>query len=384
MKKNKLFNFSYALFIVLIFSQYSCNKHTTNSAENNHKTIHVGVFNGNGASTVCVIETIESLKTDPDINPFPVSAFEIMDGALESMDVLVFPGGSGSKEYNNLGIEAGILVKEFARKKDKGLVGICAGGYLMATSPGYPSLEILPAKTIREHYNRGRGLISFYVDENLLKVFPEFSGMDSAFIQYYDGPIYEITDSSAISILGQIKSDIATHYGDPTGVTPGRPAFATMNYGDGKVFVSVGHPEATQGMRWIVPRMVRWVSNKPLISYEGSIVQPKIYSNQILYYPEMIKYEKENFWKLFDTNDTIVIGALNNLQAIYSRPSIRWALGLLRHNSPEIRIAAANYLLKAEYTYAIPDIKAAINNEDNPSTKNDLNSILIKLENIIQ
>jgi glutamine amidotransferase PdxT len=384
MKKNKLFNFSYVFFIALIFSQYSCNEHDAYIAEHANKIIHAGVFTGNGASSVCVIETIEALKIDPGIKPYPVTAYEIMDGILDELDVLIFPGGSGSKEYNNLGMEAGKLVKEFAKQKDKGLVGICAGGYLLATSPGYPSLEVLPAKTIREHYDRGRGLISFFIDENILEVFPEFSGMDSAFVQFYDGPIYEISDSSRMNVLGQIKSDIATHSDDPLGVTPGKPAFATMNYGNGKAFISVGHPESTQGMRWMVPRMVRWVANEALISYDSAIVKPYIYSSQILYYPDLIRYEKQNFWKLFDDNDSTVIKALEDLHVIYSRPSIRWAIGLLRHQSPKVRMAASNYLLEAEYTYSIPDMESAYKKENDPEAKECLKKNLNRLENIIR
>jgi hypothetical protein len=185
-----------------------------------------------------------------------------------------------------------------------------------------------------------------------------------------------------MDILGKITTDIATHENDPKGLTPGKPAFLTTNYRKAKVFVSVGHPESTPGMRWIVPRMARWVSGQELVSYNKSVVRPEINKKEILYFPEQKSFEKENFWNLFNEKDSEIIKAIDNLNSIRSRPSIRWSIGLLRHESPEVRLAAANYLLSTEYTYAIPDVTTAIRNEQDAGTKDKLNEILKKLRAI--
>ncbi|OYT12520.1 MAG: biofilm PGA synthesis protein PgaB [Bacteroidetes bacterium 4572_114] len=309
---------------------FGCNhapeKVSTKSTTNK---IQVGVFSGSGASTICIMETLEALKLDSGICGRRVSPIDIQLGVLDSMDVLIFPGGSGSKEYNGLGQTSASIVQQFAKKQGKGVVGICAGGFLFATTEGYPSLEIIRAKTIRDHYNRGRGLISIGLSNDGKKIFPELAEFDTLFVQYYDGPIYEILDSAKINVTAQINSDIATHKNDPKGVTPDKPAFLTTNYGQGKVFVSVGHPESTPGMRWMVPRMARWTVDKPLISYGKSVVRPEINTHEILYYPDVIKFEKENFWNLFGDNNSEIIDAIDNLNSIRSRPSIRWTIGLL-------------------------------------------------------
>jgi len=371
----------YFIFFALVVSMSSC----VNSVEKEDGSIklQVGVFNGNGASTVCVFETIEALKIDSGIHPKEISAAQIMAGDLDGLDVLVFPGGSGSKEFNNLGLQAAEKVKEFAKQKNKGIVGICAGGYLLAATPDYASLQLLPVQSIREYYNRGRGLISFSTNEIGNEIFPELATMNQAYVQYYDGPMYENIDSSKFTILATINTDIATHEGYPKGVSIGKPAFGMMNYGQGRIIMTTGHPESTSGMRWMVPRMARWAANSELIGYTKEVVRPEKYASELLFYPEMIKREKELFWKLSLDNEDEIIASLNELQALNSRPSIRWSIGLLRHISPNVRIAAGKYLMETEYTYAIPDIEQAYTTEIDAEAKEELGEVLQILQSII-
>jgi glutamine amidotransferase-like uncharacterized protein len=380
-------SFKYIVLLSVIISSlffFGCNQaHEGDNNDLKPNKIRVGVYSGSGASAVCILETLEALKVDSGICGKRISPVDIQSGILDSMDVLIFPGGSGSKEFNSLGQKSAALVQQFAKKQGKGIVGICAGGYLFATTEGYPILEIIRAKTIRDHYNRGRGLISFKLSDDSKEIFPELSGYDSLFVQYYDGPIYEILDSSKINVRAAILSDIATHKGDPKDVTPGKPAFLTSKYGEGKVFVSVGHPESTPGMRWMVPRMARWVVDEPLIEYSKSVVRPGINTREILYFPDIIESEKENFWNLFGDNSSEIVAAIENLNSIRSRPSIRWSIGLLRHQSPEVRVAAANYLLETEYTYSIPDMEFAVKAEKDQAAKKELGQILEKLKAIV-
>lgn len=362
-------------FLVVLFS--SC---STNSSVSEKKLICVGVFNGDGASPVCVLETMEALKIDNGIDPVEVSGADILNGKLDDLDALIFPGGSGSKEYNNLGQEGARLVKDFVMNRGKGLVGICAGGFLFSTTPGYPSLEILGIPDIRDHYDRGRGLLAFHLNHAGKKIFPELADIDSLYLQYYDGPIFDVNRPGEVNIVGKIYSDIDPHPGYPHNVTPGKPALLTKNFGKGKVFVSVGHPEATAGMRWMVPRMVRWVTGEKPVQYKKELIRPQLNDHDLFYTPEKILFEKENFWNLFSENDSVVIHSLENLYSIRSRPSIRWAIGLLRHQSAGVRLAAANYLLETEYTWAIPDLEAAVKNENDPETKAKLQQIAGKLK----
>jgi hypothetical protein len=56
---------------------------------------------------------------------------------------------------------------------------------------------------------------------------------------------------------------------------------------------------------------------------------------------------------------------------------------LLRSDKPEIRLAAANYLLETEYTFAIPDLECAVGVEKDQDVKNELEQILNKLKAIV-
>ena len=346
--------------------------------------IRVGVFNGEGASVVCVIETMETLKIDENISPVEISPINIMEGKLNELDALIFPGGSGSKEFNSLGQQAAELVRKFVHNDGKGIIGICAGGFLLSTTPEYPSLKIFPEPDIRDgYYDRGRGLIAFHLNEQGKKIFPELKTPDTLYVQYYDGPIFKFPKSSSSNFLGNFYSDVANHPGYPHGTTPGKLVFATSEYGKGKVFISTGHPESTPGMRWMVPRMARWVTGNELVSYPKKLVRPEINKKEILYTDDLVKFEKENFWNLFHEDDSLVINSLKNLYTIRSRPSIRWSIGLLRHQSWDVRLHAAEYLLETEYTNAIPDMEAAVQHEENQEHRETLRKILLSLKEIV-
>lgn len=372
------------IYFILVFTVavfFSCE--SVSGQNNISNKINVGVFNGNGASTVCVFETIEALKMDSGILVIEVSAAEIMMDKLNDLDVIVFPGGSGSKEFNNLGLQAAEKVQKFARKEGNGVVGICAGGYLLASTPNYASLKMLPVHSIRDYYNRGRGLISFKNTPEGDKIFPELIGMEEAFVQYYDGPMYENIDSSNFTVLATVNSDIATKEGYPKGVSVNKPAFGISNYGEGRVIMTTGHPEATSGMRWIVPRMARWAATKDLISYNPDLVRPEKYDHELLYYPEINKLEKEYFWGLSSDNEDEIVDAIDNLHSIYSRSSIRWSIGLLRHSSPKVRKKAVEYLVETEYTHAIVDVEVAFKLEQDEEVKMVMENAFKKLKSFI-
>jgi len=369
------------LSVILAFSSCSDTPSKSNVKENK---IQVGVFDGNGASPVCVLETLEALKLDSGIYPRTISAIDIMNGQLDNTDVLIFPGGSGSQQLNNLGELGADKVRAFAKQKGNGIVGICAGGYILSSTPNYPNLGIIPLTHIRYHYNRGRGLISFSQNEEGNKAFPENKDFKNVYFQYYDGPFYNITDTTSVKILATVNTDIATKKDDPSGVTQGKPALLSYEYGDGKVLVSIGHPEATHGMRWMVPRMARLSINKELISYNPEIVRPDAYQKELLFLPKLIKLEKELFWQLSDADPKAIISAIDQLQELHSRPSIRWTIGLLRHQNVDVRLRAAEYLLFTEYTYALPDLKQAIKNEGNQEAKNKLEGFYSKLKSYIE
>jgi len=74
MKKMK-----FLYFLTFVIFLFACNPHVD---DNMKEKIRVGVFNGEGASAVCVIETMEALKIDKEICPVTVSGKDIMGGTF--------------------------------------------------------------------------------------------------------------------------------------------------------------------------------------------------------------------------------------------------------------------------------------------------------------
>lgn len=335
--------------------------------------IKVAVFNGNGASAICVIETYEALKIDTGISPALISAAEIANDKLNDFNVVIFPGGSGSKELNNLGNRAAAKVVDFVNNGN-GAVGICAGGFLFSTTKDYPSLRLVSAtEWDRSHYDKGRALVEFELTAEGEKLFPELTDKD-VFLQYYDGPVFMPADSGRSGIkqymeYATYRSDIHIHPSYPDRITPGKTFLLGEDIGGGRAIVVAGHPEATPGMRWMVPRMVRWASKSKAISYQKKWVRPDLNHNEIFYTSNLVRREKELFWQLLSDNTELKLAAMMELYDMRSRPAVRWNMGLLRDNDPLVRAQAASLLRETEYSSALPDLKVALHNETDSDTR---------------
>ena len=366
--------FNYIVLIVL-FSLFSCqNKEGKEEVKQDNNVVsklNVAVFNGNGAGAISVIETLEALRIDKDINAQPLSAVEIQKGNLNNFDVLIIPGGSGSKQLLNLGESGQKLVRDFVEIQGKGIIGICAGAYMLSSTPGYPNLKLASSIHIdRAHYNRGRGLIEFNLNKKGLDIFPELNG-HKLFVQYYDGPVLVQSDSvkGKYNELGKFVSDIHPDNFAPKGITPGKTFLLNQNRGKGKVFLIAGHPESTPGMRWMVPRMARLVAGAKMVKYDQKWVRPEINDIEIIFDKDLRKKEKENFWLLFSDRPEDQMEAMKVLHTYRSRPAVRWNIGLLRSVHPETRALAAQLLMETEYSDAIEDLEQALKIEKDQKTK---------------
>ena len=169
--------------------------------------------------------------------------------------------------------------------------------------------------------------------------------------------------------MGKYITDIHPDGFAPEGITPGKTFILKQNTGKGKVFLIAGHPESTPGMRWMIPRMARWVTGSELVSYNKKWVRPQINNKPIIFDKDLRKEEKDNYWLLFSENSQEQIMAINKLHALRSRPAVRWNIGLLRSNHPETRRLAAKTLKETEYSFAIPDLEMALKFVNDSLTK---------------
>jgi len=346
--------------------------------------IRAAVYTGDGASAACVTETYEALRIDGDITPSLIGPTGIFTGGLDDIDVLVFPGGSGSRQMNSLGSISHGIVRRFVIEDGKGVVGICAGGYLVSDSPGYPCLGLIGADTVdRDHDKRGSALVEISFTDEGLSIFPEMRGYERGYIQYHDGPLFvppEDDDYSSCEELAVNNSDVHHTGSAPEGMTPGKSLFLVQESGKGRVFACAGHPESTAGMRWMVPRMVRWAARRELVPYPATVTRPWLGEREIMHSDER---ETELYWRIFDEDPDTRIEAIRALRADRYRNGFRWAAGMIRDVSPDVRGFAAEVLAEAGYTAAIEDLDAVIAREKDPACMKRLEDARNRLASMI-
>lgn len=353
----------------------------TNSIESNDSTIHVGVFDKNGDSPDCITDAVEACRIDSGISVRVISAADIMGGAADDIDVFLFPGGSGRSETGSLGLLGQQKIIDLV-KGGKGVVGICAGAYILSETPNYPSLALSGAEAIDiEHDHRGHGLVKFSLTEAGKKIFPELSDSAIYYSLYYEGPVLVPATNSKYkySELATMQSDVHTVAGTPANMTNNRPFVIVTDVEKGKSVSIVGHPEATQGMRWMIPRLVRLVAGKELISYSANVMRPTIHTKEILFTDSLLAKQDEAFGMLIKSKEE-KLAALQAIVDMRAWSAKKYIPQMVRDSSFEVRLLAAKLTVELERTDAISDLKAAVVTETNPAQKQQLQEQLRLLE----
>lgn len=358
-------------------------KTTTQSAIS--RPITVGVFEGYGGAQTCIWETVASVQLDPEMKARIITSADIANNVLDSIDAIIIPGGGGKSQFMNLGALNHRRVKDFVAK-GHGAVGICAGAYLFSNTPGYTCLALNGEQAIDiEHDNRGHGLSKFTLTDAGKKLFPELADRDTSYVIYYEGPVFipNVHDSIQNTAFAIMESDVHEEGNAPANMTNGKPFFLANQYGKGRVFSSIAHPEATPGMMWIIPRMVRWTLDKPIIPYKEAVVQPSLFNRELLMTPADLKQEAAYFQTLAAGSATEKLSALDWLEAHHSWDAKRWIQGMLYDASPEIRVRAARYIADTHYMHYLPDVRSAYQSETEDAAKALLKEQLDKLEALL-
>lgn len=164
-------------------------------------------------------------------------------------DVLVFPGGSGSGQAKSLG-EKGKEKVIAHLKKGKGVIGICAGAYLMLQDGGMPLVDGVLLDG--EHWARGKGSVELKVDSKI------FSKKGTFTIHYENGPLIQPakTKLSDYAPLATFASDIQKKQ-----TMIGAHAVVAAEYEKGRIVLFSPHPEES-GLEWMLEDAARWVLRK--------------------------------------------------------------------------------------------------------------------------
>ena len=199
-----------------------------------------------------------SLEQLPQTEVVPVGPEEINAGVLGDFQLVLFPGGSGTKQGEALGGTNRHELRRFVRRGG-GYVGICAGAYLATTD--YPwSLGIIDAKPNTHQWNRGRGVVEIELTDEGRRIL----GADGLRYQvrYHNGPILVPAHDPALDefqTLARFTTEIAEGSAR-RGVMIDSPAIICGNFGKGRVVLFSPHPDQTPGLESFVCQAVRWAA----------------------------------------------------------------------------------------------------------------------------
>lgn len=229
--------------------------------------LRVALYKGPGTGGAGPTSLMKRLQQPPESSITQVTPEEIAGGVLTNYHVVIFGGGSGSKQAEALGETGRAEVRKFVGNGG-GYIGICAGAYL-ATS-GYPwSLGLINARTISPKWQRGKGLVKLELTDSGRELLEDRDGQFDCL--YANGPVVkrdEKTNLPPFEILAHFRTEMASN-GSPAGIMIDSPAIFAGAYQQGRVVCVSPHPEQTKGLEHFVPQAIYWVSPR------GKIVSEK-------------------------------------------------------------------------------------------------------------
>jgi len=226
---------------------------------------NVALFDDSGANASPVLAVIDNR---PELNVTIIGRHDIHPETLNQFDVIVFPGGSGSKQGHAIGDVNREHIRQFVRDGG-GIVGICAGAYLCSSHYTW-SLHLMNASVFNKSFDiPGKGRKSMWyrgaathVDVELTDRGADVLGINGTkSIRYQNGPILSPGD----------KSDLPTYepwayfrtengiYKQQVGTMVGAPAVVFAKYGEGRVLAISPHFESTPGEEDVVTKAILYV-----------------------------------------------------------------------------------------------------------------------------
>ena len=230
------------------------------------KPIRVALYDADGSFGKGVPRVTEQLMKEKDVELVIVKPEEIAAGKLTGFHVVIFTGGSGSKQGNAIGEEGRVKVREFV-EAGGGYIGICAGAYLACSGFSW-GVKVLDAKTASPKWRRGEGTVKLELTERGRELFGTPTGQFG--VRYANGPILapaKLESLPDFEPLAYFRTELAKN-DTPVGLMVNSPAIVAGTCGKGRVLVSSPHPEQTEGLEHFVPKAVRWVAGKA----EGKVV----------------------------------------------------------------------------------------------------------------
>lgn len=226
----------------------------------NDRALSVGIYVGNGAGEEGVQNVKDNIRTVLNIETHELTPEALQNKDLSLFDVIIFSGGSGSKQAESLGEKGKQNIRKYIENGGK-YFGICAGAYL-ATSGFDWTLHILNAETISTtEWKRGKGFVDIELTDEGRNIFGPVTEIFKC--RYSSGPLLKVAHKENLlpfTTLGYFRSEVSEN-GVTEGVMIDTPAIVSATYGKGKVLVVSTHPENTPGLENFIPRALYWIVN---------------------------------------------------------------------------------------------------------------------------
>jgi putative intracellular protease/amidase len=211
---------------------------------------------------------VERILAGAGMDVLHVGPEEIAAGALPQFQLLIVPGGSGSREAAAIGAKGREQIRQFVQHGG-GYMGICAGAYLCTS--GYDwSLKIFAAKPVSSHWQRGRATLKIELTPEGRRILGDQPGPLN--VLYHNGPVVQPAGVDGLppyEVLACFRSE-AVKKDMPVGAMIGSPAIAISRYGQGRVVFISPHPEQSADLKGIVLNAARWAADDKAASSRRS------------------------------------------------------------------------------------------------------------------
>jgi len=345
--------------------------------ERSYETIAVGIYKTINPNLINISNIIEALKIDAGIVAVTLTDEDILRSELENIDVLIFPGLNLEELSDTINNEVVQIIRRFAVERGKGTIGICGGSNIFSVLDNEcKTVDLIGIEKVTLiESGKTPGIIGFNISEQGKDIFPELIDSINYFIDYHGDLVFSIDEDTNPTF-----NNVAQHMYEGKSF----PLFVTLNLGNGKVFLTASHPESTPGMNTLLPRMVRWVMGRDLVTYDQNVIRPEFFKKEILYNKQFTNRFEFLINQLDEKRKKDKIMAMDELQEFYPWFAAEKVRQLLDDKNSEVRIRAAKYLSDIEYTMAIEDLETRIDKERNKKNREQLKQYLSKLESMIE
>jgi glutamine amidotransferase-like uncharacterized protein len=242
------------------------------AAENSSDRILVGKFDGRGVGGDNASNINKIITRSGDMGVHHLGPADMRPEVLKQFDVVLFPGGSGSKQAGSIGEEGRVAVRDFI-EDGGGYLGVCAGAYLCSShyswslnlidSSVFTGSREIPGVGKKNLWYRGKTAdIDIELTSQGKGLFPDIN--PEFVVRYHNGPIISpkgLDDLEDYEVLAWFRSE--TSLWEPQkGTMINTPAIVSGSFGKGRVISVSPHPEATESLHSIIENSIRWVAGE--------------------------------------------------------------------------------------------------------------------------